>query len=118
MPMRAYSLFLLCLLFLTFSSCNQSESQIKSIDAELTLAEQDSSSIDKSDLESLEVQLSELQSDLEANRSSYTDEQIKEIGKLQGRYVALSLKAGLKNLNETIKDAGNQLEGFMEGIQK
>ena len=106
------------LMLITLVSCNRSESQIQSIDAELTLAEQDSINLDKSDLEALGAQLDDLQSDLDANRSNYTDEQIKEVGRLKGRYLALALKRGMKDLNESLKDAGNQLEGFMEGIQQ
>ena len=106
--------------FLLFSlvSCNRTESKISSADAELTHAEQSGTSLVKEDWEALEAQMEELQADLDANRSNYTDEQIKEVGKLQGRYTALVLKKGIKDLKESFQDATHQLEGFMEGIQK
>jgi hypothetical protein len=59
----------------------------------------------------------ELESDLEQNKDKYTDEQVKEIGKLQGRYFAVSLKKGINNFQESLKDLNNQMEGFIEGIK-
>ena len=116
--MNRWYIALFCLVSFALVSCNRTESKISSLDTEMTLAEQDTTSLDKADLESLEAQLEQLQSDLEANRSKYTDEQIREVGKLQGRYAALALKKGMKDLNESLKDAGNQLDVFIEGIQQ
>jgi hypothetical protein len=60
--------------------------------------------------------MQELESDLEQNRDKYTDEQVKEIGKLQGRYFALAVKKGINDFQESLKDLGSQMEGFIQGI--
>jgi len=68
------------------------------------------------DWSALEKKMQELENDLEQNRDKYTDEQVKEIGKLQGRYFAIAVKKGLNDFQESVKNLGNQMEGFMEGI--
>ena len=64
----------------------------------------------KHDFENLELQIKDLEQDHSETRGKYTDEQIKDIGKLQDRYAAFSVKKGLN-------DFGNQMEGFIEGIK-
>jgi hypothetical protein len=64
----------------------------------------------------LELSMAELEQDLEMNRNDYSAEQIKEAGKIQGTYAALVIKKGLNDLQESVQDFGNQMEGFIEGI--
>jgi len=58
----------------------------------------------------------EIQQDLEENRANYTDEEVREIGKLQGRYAALILKKGVDEIKDNLNNFKNQMEGFIEGI--
>ena len=53
---------------------------------------------------------------METNRKNYTDEQVKEIGKLQGRYAAILVKQGMDEFQGSLKDLGSKMEGFIEGI--
>ncbi|MFN5794286.1 MAG: hypothetical protein ACK455_05785, partial [Bacteroidota bacterium] len=71
----------------------------------------------QSDLDKMELKMEELEKDLELNRNNYTDEQVKEIGRLQGRYAAILVKKGINDFQESVKDLNNQMEGFMEGIK-
>jgi hypothetical protein len=64
----------------------------------------------------LEISMDELDQDLEANREDYSEEQIKEAGNIQGKYAALVMKKGFNELQESVQDFGNQMEGFIEGI--
>lgn len=82
----------------------------------LEYAEQSKVDLTKSELEELKIQMNELRLELETNRKAYSEEQIKEIGRLQGRYAAFLVKDGLNDIKESIKDLENQMEGFIDGM--
>lgn len=69
------------------------------------------------DWSALENKMKELENDLEQSRDKYNDEQVKEFGKLQGRYFAITVKKGINDFQESLKDLGNQMEGFIEGFK-
>jgi len=98
-------------------SCNNVQYKLDSAEAEIEYAEQNKEDMTAKDWAALEKKMQELESDLELNREKYTDEQKKEIGKLQGRYFALAVKKGINDFQESLKDLGNQAEGFIEGIK-
>jgi tetrahydromethanopterin S-methyltransferase subunit G len=100
----------------TLTSCNGIQSEIKNTQQLIENAEKNKDIMSKADFDKLEIKMDELQKNLDANRQDYTDEQVKEIGKLQGRYTSLILKKGLNDFKESVKDLGNQMEGFIEGI--
>ena len=104
-------------LSLFFVSCNSPEAKISNAEKELDFTEQNKSEMTADDWSNLEIQMEELERELELNRENYTDEEIKDIGRLQGRYAALLAKKGMNDFQNSIDDLGNQLEGFMEGIK-
>ena len=110
------SFVFLFFLTLIFYSCNTSESKIKSCEKEIVHAEENAKNYTPDNWKKLEEKMDALQNDVQTNRDKYTDEQIKEIGKLQGRYFAVSVKKGINDFQESVKDLGNQMEGFIEGI--
>ena len=65
----------------------------------------------------MQLQIEELQQDLNENQENYSKQQIKQIGKIQGRYTALLLKNGIKDFQESVIDISNQIEGFLEGFK-
>ena len=101
---------------IALSGCNNVQSRLDSAEKEIEHAEQNKKEMTEKDWSTLEKKMKELESDLEQNREKYTDEQVKEIGKLQGRYFAFAVKKGLDDFQESVKDLGNQMEGFIEGI--
>jgi uncharacterized protein YceK len=105
------------LIFITFSACNNVQSKLGKAEKEIEYAEQNKDAMAEKDWTALEKKMEELESDLEHNREKYTDEQVKEIGKLQGRYFAVAVNQGINDFQESVKDLGNQMEGFMEGIK-
>jgi chromosome segregation ATPase len=112
--MRQTILFLGFLIAL--SSCNNVQSRLDKAEKGIEYAEQNKEEMTAKDWSVLERKMQELESDLEQNRDKYTDEQVKEIGKLQGRYFAVAVKKGINDFQESVKDLGNQMEGFIEGI--
>jgi hypothetical protein len=97
-------------------SCNQPNSEIQSATKMIDRAEQTNEALTESDLEQLEKKMDQLQKNLDQNRDKYPDEQVKEIGKLQGRYTSVIVKKGISDFKKSVKDIGNQMEGFIEGM--
>ena len=115
--MKKIYYFLLIPLSLLAFSCNLiSDLKIENLSSLIENLEEQNGNIPQEKLDELELKMEELQNDLEANRDKYTEEQVKEIGKLQGRYAALLVKKGLNEFSESMKDLGNQIEGFIEGL--
>jgi chromosome segregation ATPase len=102
---------------IALSSCNNVQSRLDKAEKEIEYAEQNKEEMTAKDWSNLEKKMQELESDLEQNRDKYTDEQVKEIGALQGRYFAVAVKKGIDDFQESVKDLGNQMDGFIEGIK-
>ena len=83
----------------------------------INYAEQNKEDMTEKDWSALEKKMGELEIDLLQNREKYTDEQVKEIGKLLGRYFAITVKKGINDFQESLKVIGNQMDGFIEGIK-
>lgn len=111
-------LYLFLFLILTFSSCDFKQSKIDSFAAELDYAEANKKEMATEDWESLQTTVEELEQDLDLKRDNYSDEQVKQIRKLQGRYAALAFKKGLNDFQDSMKDLGDQVEGFVDEMQK
>jgi hypothetical protein len=107
---------LLLIFLIALIGCNNIQSKLDSAEKEIEYAEKNKDAMSEKDWSALEIKIQELESDLEQNRDKYTDEQVKEIGKLQGRYFAVAVKKGINDFQESVKDLGNQMEGFIEGI--
>jgi uncharacterized protein YceK len=103
-------------LLIALSGCNNVQSKLDSAEKEIEYAEQNKKEMTEKDWSALEKRMKELESDLEQNRDKYTDEQVKELGRLQGRYFAIAVKKGMNDFQESVKDLGNQMEGFIEGL--
>ena len=52
----------------------------------------------------------------ELAKYEYTDEELKEIGRLKGKCMGYLTKQSLKNLEKQIKDLTKELEGGIEGF--
>ena len=114
--MKSIVYSLLPLIVLAMVSCSNPQSKIDSLKSELTRAEQNSGKLSDKELESIKVDLGALQEDLDKNRNDYSDAQVEEIGKLQGRYAALVTKNSWDGFKQDVKDAANQVKGFVEGF--
>ena len=102
--------------FIALSSCNNFQSRLDEAEKEIEYAEPNKEDMTAKDWSALEKKMGELEIDLEQNRKKYTEEQVKEIGKLQGRYFAVTVKKGINDFQESLKDLENQMEGFVEGV--
>jgi tetrahydromethanopterin S-methyltransferase subunit G len=107
---------LLLIIIITISSCNNVQSKLNNVEQGLEFAEKNKDDMTEYDWNDLDKKMQELESNLENNRKNYSDEQVKEIGKLQGRYATLLIKKGINDFQESVNDLGTQMEGFIEGI--
>ena len=114
--MKKHLIILIGSLMFLFMSCDTAGSKINEAESSIEKVEKDLERVSKNELEELERQMQELEEHLNNNRNAYTDEQIKEIGRLKGRYTSIMVKKGLLDFKESLKDLGNQMEGFIEGI--
>ena len=57
-----------------------------------------------------------LEHDLDSNRTAYTPQEIERANKLIGRSSVLKMKRGLQEFEQNLKDAGQRLEGALEGL--
>ncbi len=57
-----------------------------------------------------------LEHDLDSNRTAYTPQEIERANKLIGRSSVLKMKRGLHEFEQELKDAGQRLEGALEGL--
>lgn len=110
--------FICCIMVLFFlSACNNEQSKIEKALTEIEKAEMGIEEMTAEDWMELEFQMKALESDFELNRPNYSEEQVKEVGRIQGKYVALVMKKGLNDLQESVQDFGNQMKGFIEEIE-
>ena len=96
--MNKFNVFLAAIAFsLCTSSCETSKTPI---------AEEDWEKI-ASEYEKIEEEMSKYE---------FTDDELKEIGKLKGRIYAKMTKNALKDFSKQIEDWGKQIEGGVEGF--
>jgi vacuolar-type H+-ATPase subunit E/Vma4 len=108
------SIFLICI-SVGVLSCDQQQGQIENAQTVIKDAEKNIEKFGASDWEKLESEIAKLEKSLEDDRSKYTEKQIEDANKLIGKYRLLQLKKGVNEFKNTIKDAGQQIEGMFEG---
>jgi len=106
--------FLLICISVGVISCDQQQGQIEHAQTVIKDAEKNIEKLAASDWENLESEIAKLEKSLEDDRSKYTEKQIEEANKLIGKYRMLQLKKGVNEFKNTIKDAGQQIEGMIE----
>ena len=97
-------------------SCNRIQSKLDKAATEIEYAELNKKEMTANDWANLDTIMTHLENDFHLNRDKYNDEQVKEIGKIKGKYTALIVKKGLYDFQESIKDLENQMEGFLESL--
>jgi hypothetical protein len=100
---------------IVLASCKTNESKLESAKALILEAEKKKLLTD-SDCEKLGTELENIENDIKTNREKYSEEQLKEIGRLKGRFALLLINKGMKDIETSVKDLGNQMDGFLEGI--
>lgn len=107
----------ICLTFalvFSFTSCDSSQSAINDLEALLHEIETNYQSYTEEDWENMSMSYSAIEEEL--TKHEYTDEELKEIGRLKGKCTGYLTKQSLKDLERQVKDLAKELEGGIEGF--
>ncbi len=111
--------FLCQLIAITLVSCDKQQKQIDELSFELEEIQANADKdLNKEDLLLLEQKISELEHDIATNREDYTALQVEEFEETKGKFNYILLKQNLKETKETLKNYGNQIEGFLDAMKK
>ena len=111
------NLLLICLAFILLmgiKSCDSSQSAVKDLEVLLNEIEENYQFYTDEDWEAMSLSYSAIEEELA--KYEYTDEELKEIGRLKGKCMGDLTKQSLKNLEKQIKDLTKELEGGIEGF--
>lgn len=112
--MRNLFLTFATLLFLGFISCDSSQSAVRDLEILLNEIEANHQSYSEEDWENLSLSYSAIEEELA--KHEYTDEELKEIGRMKGRCLGYLTKQSIKDIEKRLKDFGKELEGGIEGL--
>ena len=101
--------------FLWFS-CNNSSSAIADLENLVSEIDESKTDISEEELEKLANEYAEVEKNLQ--KYEYTDEELKEIGRLKGKYAAKMAKVAIKKFKNSMESFGKQIEGGMEGFME
>lgn len=107
----------ICLTFalvFSFTSCDSSQSAINDLEVLLQEIETNYQTYTEEDWENMSLSYSAIEEELA--KHEYTDEELKEIGRLKGKCMGYLTKQSLKDLEKQIKDLTKELEGGIEGF--
>lgn len=110
-------LFTICLTFMILfgiTSCDSSQSAIRDLEILLNEIEENHQSYTEEDWENMSLSYSTIEEELA--KYEYTDEELKEIGRLKGKCIGYLTKQSLKDLEKQIEDLTKELEGGIEGF--
>jgi len=107
----------ICLTFalvFSFTSCDSSQSAINDLEVLLQEIETNYQIYTEEDWENMSLSYSAIEEELA--KHEYTDEELKEIGRLKGKCMGYLTKQSIKDLEKQIKDLTKELEGGIEGF--
>lgn len=113
--MRKY--LFICLTFalaFSFTACDSSQTAINDLETLLHEIETNYQSYTEEDWKNMSLSYSAIEEELA--KHEYTDEELKEIGRLKGKCMGYLTKQSLKDLEKQIKDLTKELEGGIEGF--
>lgn len=110
-------LLTICLTFMILfgiTSCDSSQSAIRDLEILLNEIEENHQSYTEEDWENMSLSYSAIEEELA--KYEYTDEELKEIGRLKGKCIGYLTKQSLNDLEKQIEDLTKELEGGIEGF--
>lgn len=105
---------LVALLFLGLVSCDSSQSAVRDLEMLLNEIEANYQSYSEEDWEDMLMSYSAIEEELA--KHEYTDEELKEIGRIKGRCLGYLTKQSVKDLEKQLKDLSKEIEGGIEGL--
>lgn len=113
--MNIFKLFLFLFIFpLVFISCESSRTPVNELSSLLEKIENNGESFSEEDWNNITNEFTEIEEEL--SKYEYTDEELKEIGRIKGQILAKMTKSAVKDLKKQMEDLSKQLEGGLEGF--
>ena len=107
----------ICLTFamvFSFTACDSSQTAINDLETLLHEIETNYQSYTEEDWENMSLSYSAIEEELA--KHEYTDEELKEIGRLKGKCIGYLTKQSLKDFEKQIEDLTKELDGGIEGF--
>jgi hypothetical protein len=95
-------------------SCDSSQSAIRDLEVLLNEIEANYQSYTEEDWENMSLSYSAIEEELA--KHEYTDEELKEIGRMKGRCLGYLTKQSIREIEKQLEDFGKELEGGIEGF--
>ena len=95
-------------------SCDSSQSAIRDLEVLLNEIETNYQSYSEEDWENMSLSYSAIEEELA--KHEYTDEELKEIGRMKGRCLGYLTKQSIKEIEKQLEDFGKELEVGIEGF--
>lgn len=111
--MNIFKLFLF-IIPLVFASCETSQTPVNELSSLLEKIDNNSENYSEEDWNNITNEFTEIEEEL--SKYEYTDEELKEIGRIKGQILAKMIKSAVKDLKKQMEDLSKQLEGGLEGF--
>ena len=102
---------------LTFTSCNNKNTPIHNLQELSEDLKQNSKNYTDDDWAAISQSLDNINNEIDEHRTEYTDEEMKEIGRLKGICGTYLMKYAMKNASQQLKGLILQLGGAVEGVK-
>lgn len=113
--MNKISVFLTAIAFsLCFSSCETSKTPIEHLSSLVEQVEDRYDELTEDDWEKIFSEYEKIEEEM--SEYEFSDDELKEIGRLKGRIYAKMTKNAMKDFSKQIEELGKQIEGGVEGF--
>ena len=112
------NIILMFALIIGLISCNSKQTPINDLSDLSEEIKDDGAEYSQDDWEKAAQEFEMIAQELKRYKSEYTDEELREIGRLEGICLAYFTKQSLHTLNNDIKNAIKETEGIWDGFVK
>lgn len=112
---------IICLSFiaaLLLTACHSKNDPVNELNALTEQLSEDTSEYTEEDWETVSSQLEMIDAEIQQYRDQYTDEEMKEIGRLKGKCAGLMAKKAMDSATQKLEDFSKQAQGMIEGFTK
>ena len=103
-------------LFLSLSACSTKQGPINDLSDLAEEVQANGSNYSAEDWNAVNEDLEVIESEIEQYKDEYTDEELKEIGRLKGILLAQYTKASVNSITSGVENAMKEAEGLVEGL--
>lgn len=115
---RLIAFCIFTMLILCLAACHSKLTPIDKLEELAEDVRQNASDYTEEDWQYTAEELELIESEIEQYKNEYTDEELKEIGRLKGIYLAQLTKYSLKSFKNGLENAIKEAEGVIEGLQQ